>query len=482
MNTPRWGRILHWPRSRDLFDTTGMGSTLRRSLYLVILAATFGNAAGVITGGAAWTGFLREVIHADDFQLGIIAAIPTVANTTQLFISFMMERRRNRRFLFLFVGILARSLWLPISLIPFFIPESMQYLRPWTVIVLVVTIAAGNSVVNLAFNSLMGDLVPMRIRGRYFSVRYRTFVLAGIAAGLLVSWIMDTQGKLGYTIVLAIAAVLGVTDLSMFFFVEWPAMRMPPAEEKQVNFSTMIRSVFKERTFLMVTLCFTAWHFSVNVAAPFFNVHMLEDLHMNYTQITLYNQIVSNVATVLIASRWGGLMDRYGNKPILQISTLLCAFTPFLWVFVTPSITWLIILLNLMGGTFWPPIDLAYQNFSLTLGNEKNHSVAMAMFFTIVNLLGVALGSTVGGSLVQTVYAHLEVLRFQPLGYALNRYHYIFITSCILRLLTIVLILPKLREEGAQGLGPVVREITMESKAGLRRYLPHRKPMPTEKE
>ena len=468
MNKPNWGRIIRWPRSRDLFDSTGMADSLRRSLYLVIWAATFGNAAGVITTGAAWTGFLREVVRADDLQLGIISAIPVIANTSQLFVSYLMERKRNRRFLFLFFGILGRFLWIPIGLIPFLIPEVSHYLRPWAVIVLVALIAGGNSIVNLSFNSLMGDLVPMRIRGRYFSVRYRTFVMAGIAAGLMVSWIKDSTGTLGYTIVLIAAGVLGMIDLFFFFFVDWPKMRTPPPEEKQESFLSMIRVVLKDRPFMMVTLFYTAWHFSVNVSAPFFFVHMLENLHMSYTQITLYNQITSNVMAVIFVSRWGRLIDRFGNKPILHIAVVMCMLTPMLWIAVTPATTWLIIGLNLMSGIFWSPIDLGQQNLPLNLAGGKNPSMYLAVFFTIINLAGVALGSTVGGLMVQGVYAHLETLAIRLPGITLNRYHYIFATSTVLRVLTVLLALPLIKEAGSHAMRPVVKEIAHKSVADFR--------------
>ena len=471
MNMPKWGHIFRWPRSRDLFDSTGMSDSLRRSLYFVIWAATFGNASGVITNGAVWTGFLREIVHADDLQLGIIFAIPVVANTSQLFISYLMERKRNRRFLFLFFGILSRSLWIPIGLLPFIIPEAVSFLRLWAVILLVVLISGGNSVITLSFNSLLGDLVPLRIRGRYFGVRYRTFVMAGILAGLAVSWIMDSTGMLGYTIVFIAAGVLGMIDLAFFFFVEWPQMRTPPPEEKQESIFSMIRVVLRDKPFMMVTLFYTAWFFSVNIAAPYFVVHMKENLGMNYTQITLYNQITSNIMAVLFVSRWGRLMDRYGNKPILNISVVICMFTPLLWVSVTPSTTWLVIVLNIWAGVFWAPIDLGQQNYPLNLAGGKNPSMYLAVFFTIISLVGASLGSTIGGFMVHGVYAHLETLQVRLPGIILNRYHYIFATSTVLRILTVLFVLPLIKEAGTQAMRPVVREIKADTMSSFRQNL-----------
>ncbi len=469
MNMPKGGRLLHWPRSRDLFDSTGMADSLRRSLYMVIFGAMFGMAMNIIVSGAAWTGFLIDVIHADDFQLGLISAIPVAANTSQLFISYIMERKRNRRFLLLFFGILGRSLWIPIGLIPFFIPEMAGSLRSWTVVVLVALIAGGNSFVNLGFNSLMGDLIPLRIRGRYFSVRQRIFMISGIITGLLVSWIMDRVGMVGYTIVLVAAGILGMTDLCFFFFVDWPAMRTPPPEEKPDGFMSMIITVFRDKSYMKVVIFYTAWSFAIFVAAPFFNVYMLDNLGMDYTQITLYNQITSNVMMVLFISGWGRMTDRYGNKPILQIVTLACTLPPFLWVFTRPDATWFIIILNLIAGTFWPPIDLGQQNLSLSQAPEKNKSMYLAVFFATVNLVGIALGNAVGGALIKGVYINMEAAKHLFFGVTLNRYHYIFLTSSVLRLLCVLFILPRLREAGSQPLRPVIHEVTHNSFSGFKR-------------
>lgn len=476
MKKPPNGRLKSWPRSRDLFDSTGMTESLRRSLYMVIWSVTVGMISTVVTTGAAWTGFLLEVIRADDFQLGIIAAIPVAANTSQLFISYLMEKKRNRKFLFLFFGILGRSLWIPIGLVPFFIPEVMGILRAWVVVLLVALIAGGNSFVNLGYNSLVGDLVPIRIRGRYFSARQRVSLIAGILAGFIVSWIMDTQGLLGYSIVLVLAGIFGVVDLAFFFFIDWPAMRVPKPEEKQESFFSMIKAVFQNSAFMRVVLFYTFWNFAVNVSAPFFNVHMLENLHMTYTQITLFNQITSNISTVLFVSRWGRLLDRYGNKPVLQTVALVCMLPPFLWIFVTPETSYMIIAINLIVGAFWPSIDIGQQNLSLSQSSEKNRSMYVAVFFATYNLLGIALGNTVGGLLVQSVYSHLDLLKLPFLGVTLNKYHYIFITSAVLRAVTVFFILPLLKEEGSKPLGMMMRDVAGKTKTGFQQKLLRRNP------
>jgi hypothetical protein len=124
-----------------------------------------------------------------------------------------------------------------------------------------------------------------------------------------------------------------------------------------------------------------------------------------------------------------------------------------------------------MSGIFWSPIDLGQQNFPLNLAGEKNPSMYLAVFFTVINLAGVALGNTVGGLMVQGVYTHLETLKFNLLGLTLNRYHYIFVTSSALRILAVIFVLPLVREAGSHATRPVVHEITQNSFTGVKRGL-----------
>lgn len=445
---------LGWKRL-ELFDSHGMSESLRRSLYYVIWGMTISMLCNVATTGASWTGFQREVLHADDMQLGLIAAIPVAANILQIFISFYMERKRNRRFLFLFFGILGRSLWIVIGLLPFFIPVGMQLLRVSLVTMLVGLIATGNAFVGLSFASLMGDLVPMRIRGAYFGVRQRVALIVGIASGLVVSAIVDNCGAIGYSVVLILAGITGCLDLCCFFRVDWPPMAEKSREEQSAKPVRVIGEVLRNGDFMRFVLIFTLWALALNMPAPFFNVFMLEELRMSYTSITLTNQIVSNVVTVLVVARWGKLLDRFGNKPILQFTCTFVALVPLLWVFMGPQSAWLVVVSNVISGCFYCPIDLSQMNLYLGLSPQKNRSIYVAVFFVIYNLLGISLGNALGGWLMQNVFSHVEASGFAILGLQMTKYRCMFVTSSALRLAVVLLAFPLMREPGAKGLREV---------------------------
>lgn len=427
----------------QLFDSRGLDETTRKSLVMVIYGVLFGQVSVFITTGAAWTGFLRDVLHANDLMLGIIAAVPVATNTIQILGAYLMQRYQKRRFYMLFFGILGRFFWIPIALVPYFLPIGMQM---FAVTAFVVAVAVGNSFVNLAYASLMADIVPIRLRGRYFASRQAVSLVTGLVGGLVASYLVDSLGMAGYTIALTVAGLTGMADIACFFKVEFPPMDGLEGNGQQ-GFLASLTGVLRDTGFMRVVLCFTVWTFSVNITGPFYNVHMLENLRMSYTQITLMNQIASNVVTMLCLSRWGRPIDRFGNKAVLQICAHVCMLVPLIWLIITPQSLWLVLVSNFFSGLFWAPIDITQQNFYMGASSSRNRGMYMAVFFAVFNLFGVALSNVLGGVLVQEAFAPL-VDNWGFLGQiGWTKYHLIFLLSALLRIAVVVGLFPRLREE-----------------------------------
>ncbi len=435
------------------FNDNGMAEELRKNLYWVIWSVTIGMVGFVITTGPVWSAFQREVLGANDLQIGLISAIPVAVCVFQVFISYYMEKKRNRRFIFLFLGLFGRAFWLLIALVPYLFPSFPVDLRIWLVIVFVVIIAGANSGANLAFGSLMGDLVPIGIRGSYFGVRSRISLISGVITGLLISVMIDKVGLIGYSIALIIAGITMILDIASYFFVKWPEMdetHLPPLR-------TLLKDVFSNKRFVKVIVFYSSWVFAINIAAPFWNIHMLEYLDMSFTQMTLYSQIVSSLSSILLVTRWGRLIDRYGNKPILQIAAMFLVLAPIPWLFATSSSTYMIIITSVISGATWPVIDISQQNLYLSQSPRTHRSMYIAIFFACFNLFGIALPNAIGGFLMQSPFAVLTTKFPDILGITVSKMHWMILTSIVLRILVLVVFLPRIHEEGSQTLAGAVK-------------------------
>jgi len=455
------------PLRLHFFNDSGMTEQLRKNLYWVIWSVTIGMIGSVITTGPVWSAFQREVLGANDFQLGLISAIPVSTVVLQLFISYYMERKRNRRFLFLFLGLTGRVLWILIALVPYIFPSFSVDLRIWIVIVLVVFISSGNGGVNLAFGSLMGDLVPINIRGSYFSIRQRISLISGVITGLLVSAMIDRVGIIGYTIALVLAGITLVLDIASYFFVKWPEME----ETHLPSLKALLKEVFSNKRFIKIVVFYSSWLFSINIAAPFWNIHMLEYLDMNLTQISLYTQIVSGLSTILIVTRWGRLIDRYGNKPVLQMTAMCIVLTPIPWLFATNNTAWLVIISNIISGATWPAIDICQQNLYLSQSPRTHRSIYIAVFFTCINLFGIAIANAFGGYLMQTPFAALTDTVPVVLGITFTKFHWMLLATILLRAAVLLIFLPHIHEDGAQTLSGTVKNIAIDTNGRMRRHI-----------
>lgn len=426
-----------------LYDTTGISTDVQQGLTLAIVGVTLSMVFSIITMGAAWTSFLRA-LGADSMTLGVLSAIPVAASTLQIFASYILERFRIRRTLLLVFGIAARIAWIVIGLIPVMIPESAGNARLALVMVLLGISAAAASFLNVSFYSLMGDLVPLRIRGRYFSARHAISLISGILTGLLVSLLMDrVTGMIGYSIILVTAGIFGCLDICCFLFIKWPPMAK--AEGPRESFFTMLRAVFKDEAYMKIVVYFTLWLFAVCISAPFANVYFLEHLRMTFTEITIYNQILPNIATVLVIGWWGRKADQYGNQPVVQTVGLYCMLFALMFTFTGPRSFVIMPFAQIMGGLTWPASDLSQQNMYLAKAPVHNRSMYIAVFFASTQLIGTALSNFVGGVLMSGPLRSLERLKLSWFGFEMTRYHFLFLLGTVLRAMCVLGFLPHLR-------------------------------------
>lgn len=447
-----------------MFDQYKSDKRLTRSLWMIIVGVSCSNVYGQL-GGTPLTGLSKD-LGASDFMLGLLMALPVFGNLTQLLFSYVLERTCKRKSIFLFFGVLQRVLWLPVGLVPFFMPDAPMLAKMWIIILLVTFAACNGSAVNVCYNSWLADLVPPTIRGRYFGLRNRIIVIAGVLANLLMSWLMDIlPGLTCYAVVFAIGSVFGVMDILSYIWVYDPPMKK--VEQKQGMLS-MMGGAFKNKDFMRLVVFWTLWSFSVNIAGPYFNVYMLNVIGMNFMEISLTCTVVSSVCTFLFISKWGWQVDRYGTKAILRVVGVLCSCLPFLWWFTGPRNFWIMPIIQGITGAFWCAIDLCSQTQLVSNTPDKNRSMYIALYAILTSLIGASLAYAVGGALLDTFAGWMQGLSWSFLGQPVTQYHLIFTLTGLLRLVCMVVILPTIRDEKDLKAKDVISGIYTETRDTLR--------------
>lgn len=440
---------------KGLYIENGLEEDIKRSLNYLIIAVTFGMVCFSITGGPALTGLARE-LGAGDFVYGVLMAMPVVGGVMQLYASYIIDKTGKRKKIFMTVGITSRLLWVPVGLVPYIVPMEAGDLRIWSVILLVTLVSMGGAFINVGFFSWADDLIPLNIRGRYFSTRSRISTIASLLAGLASAWLLDNiPGPARYTTVFFIAGIFGALDIMSFIRVKDVHV---DKKHNHASITATMKKCFAEPSFRRYVLFWTVWGFAINLSAPFFNMYALGPLKMSFTQVTLTGQIACNLATIIFITRWGKFLDRFGSKPVLYISCITTSLLPVLWLFAAPGNYWPVLLFNIIGGAIWCGTDVTSQKMLITNTPEENRSMAIAIYFVITTILGNALAFITGGFLLDQVASIVSNINF--FGRSVNQYQVLFVITMIMRLSAVLLFLPGVKDEQSEPMKNVYRRVS----------------------
>lgn len=380
---------------------------IRSSLRALTSEAVFATIFYSIIGGALLSNFLLD-LGAGPVEIGMLASIPQVANLLQPFGAYIADRMQSRHWYSICIFGPSRLLWL--ILVPaIWFRASFQIaghqLVQLTLAIIWVTQLL-ESLGRASFLSWFAALVPQRLRGRYFGFRNSAVSLTNLIGVPMLALAVSNWpgGRLqGYSAVLVLGIVLGVTSLGCQFFmidVNPKLVHATHSDTAQSSTTGTIFSFLKDANFLKFLLYSGLWSFAVNVSAPFFNLYLLDDLDIDVSVVTLYNSIGAG-ANLLMLVFWGKLADRVGNRPIMIVVGILVALTPLLWLEAgtAPIFLWAWFpLLHVVAGGTWAAIDLCSNNLLMGVAPLLHQSIYFAIAAAVPGVTG-AMGITVGGFL-----------------------------------------------------------------------------------
>ena len=432
-------RHLQFPLSLA-YDEFRLSKEIRRSLNLILLANLFGNLFGIICGGGttAMVGLANE-LHAGDLAFGLINGIPWAAALLQIPFSMLVNRTHRRKKYMLTLGLFSRALWILFGLVPLILPAEPAWLPLWSVIFLLGLSSCCGSVINVCWLPWFSDLAPLRLRAHWFS--FRDMMVAGfnLCFSLLVAWMLDTLPVYNrYIVVFALGGVLGMLDMLCFGFCK-EQYSDPP---RKTRIGEVLKAMRRNQPFCSLVVMWTTWSFASNLCAPYLSRYSINEMGLSFMQMTVFGNAAAAVATVLVMSAWGRAMDRAGGKNVMLLAALLTSFTDAFYLFSVPGSIWPVLLRNFIGAACWSGCNLASNSMQLSVAPEEAKPSYIAVFACITSMLGVALGTLCGGSLLEA---------WESLGWftgSLDRVKVLVLLSVALRLTVTLWLVPRLEDDG----------------------------------
>lgn len=362
-------------------------------------------------------------------QIGLLTSVPNFTMAAAQFAAPGLSERAGGRKNFILPMVFMHALiWLPILLIPYL----FQTHQVWWLIAFMTLSTAFDSVVNPAWGSMMADLVPVQIRGRFFGLRNRitafvTMAFSYVAGGIL--QLLTGNSNLAFTIIFTGAIA---SRLVSFYFLSRMYEPLSPVTDKQGHDSVLkiARGLFSTNTGMFIIFC-ALMNFTTTIAGPFFSPYMLRDLQFSYIVYTIIIS-VAGLATVGFMTWWGKRIDRAGGIKVLKITSLFVPFVPLGWV-LNHSLWWLIII-QIFSGFAWAGFQLSSGVFIFDAALPENRTRYIALYNSLI-FLGVSLGSLTGGIVAPLLPPFMG-------SHLLS----IFIVSGVARLTVALFFLPRIKE------------------------------------
>jgi MFS family permease len=332
-------------------------------------------------------------------EVGLVAAAANLMGAAALFPgATLVEKTGRRKTVVVWTGgILARLALIGLGIIPFFI------FSPAAAVGVVVIFngirAFAANLANPAWTSLVADLVPDTIRGRYFGSRNMAMGVAALAVTPLAGWIIVAGNDYfeslfsGYQIVFFLAFLFGMISTAVFQRIPEPETTQPVQQEHHRG--DLREAIRHSPGFVGLVISAFVWNLSLQVAAPFFNVYLVTEFGASTTTVGLVVS-VSSLTALFGQVIFGKLLDSKGALWMQLVCGFIIPILPWAWVFVTAP--WQVGLINTLGGFIWAGFNLANFNLLLELTPDTQRPRAVALFQTAV-FTSAVLGPFLGGLL-----------------------------------------------------------------------------------
>jgi MFS family permease len=323
---------------------------LRRSLAFCTAegatAEVVGVCCGNATGAAALTGWAIH-LGMTPALIGLVAALPVATQMLQVVGAFLTARFGARRTTVVAVA-LSRQAFLPLAILPW-LPLGADGKR-----VLLLAAAGAHHglgiLANNGWNAWFGEMVPARIRGRYFGRRTAICTVAGGACGLAAGVALDgAAGASAAGPVLqamaALACALGAVSVWLLSQQHAPTERREPVRWAIHAARRPLADPHARRVIAYVV----AWNAACGLSAPFFGLYVLRDLRAGYAAFAACGAGYA-VARIASSSAWGRAVDRVGAKRVVALCTAGLALSPAAWAAAAPGRLWPLALETMLGG------------------------------------------------------------------------------------------------------------------------------------
>ena len=292
--------------------------------------AFFGIGMAFISPGTVIPGFL-DALNAPSFIIGLVSTLQSASwLLPQLFAARYLADKPLKKPYILRPAAIGRSLILVLAILIW----ATGARPPWLTIVLVTLVVIGfwssDGLASVPWFDLLSKSIPPTRRGRLTGVGQVMSGLMGFAAGFLVEWMLSERGP-AFPDNYALLHLLGFlmfagSFLAIAMTVEKPGVSAQRVPSWQEFLPRLWRVLKEDSTYRHYIIARQVYGLGA-LAMPFYMTFALDRLGLPAQVAGRYTSI-GLVGSILAATLFGWLNERYGSKLVIAIGVVVSTLAP----------------------------------------------------------------------------------------------------------------------------------------------------------
>ncbi|MDF7822510.1 MFS transporter [Pontiellaceae bacterium B12227] len=438
---------------------------LRTSLHNSMIAGALGMFFFIFVQNGPLP-LMLEKLGAGGIAIGMTAALFQLGMLVQIPSAFYTERLSTRKPFWAITTSLARAS-MAVPGIFLLISPDQGSVAIWLTLGAIGVFSFLAQMSAPAWFSWMAELVPDDMRADFWSKRQGVVMIASLFSVAMIGWFLDlfpAHSFAGFGWLLILAAVTGVLDIVVHWFVIEPPISQP---NRALSIRKRIFQPLENRNFLYFTLAMCVWFFGLGFFAPFMNVYLKTTFGISYTHLSSI-QLAGMISSVVSSFLGGRIIKRVGLRTFGLAMVVMIPLFSVVWFFLDGNSTGLLPILgrvpqpvmllcisSLLAGGVFAAVGLLQLNLLATLSPKEGTTMAMAVHWTLIGTLS-ALGPIVGGWVKDWYTAHPTGIQL----YAGTEFSYFQIMIIAHNLMIWLLVLPLLMKiRKTDGEWPVQRAV-----------------------
>ena len=355
----------------------------------------------------------------NNFQIGLVNAIPNCALLGQLLAAFLISKIGHRKRYHLTFNVIFRSSALVMALLLFFrtlYGGQVSHLGLFLAFFFVFHFFCAMQ--TPLWFSWIGDILPDREVNSFWGVRNMLVFVASLLASLALGYALDLQEQMPW--VMALTCVLGALLALSEVIVYWKLPGMENPLPQTVSIPSVLKEAFSNANFRCLVGFTAFFNFGVFLMIPFFFLH-LKNLGLSSLNVQIICALGS-LGAMTGSIFWSRLGRIVSNKQALMLSMILKLMGWVIFMLIGQGTPHYILASYLMFDGFLNGGVLTSIFAMLTAETPKlNRSVYTAIYFSVQGL-----ASFVAASVSGLVFAYLQQFSYVFFGHEFMPYHALF--------------------------------------------------------